>query len=68
MQIVSYIFVDCLLLNKLSLSLKVANTLLGLSNPSSFSVTNGLDDYQNENKLSNSPTKYQNKDIVSIYI
>jgi hypothetical protein len=46
----------------------VANTLLGLSNPSSFSVTNGLDDYQNENKLSNSPTKYQNKDIVSIYI
>ena len=68
MQIVSYIFVDCLLLNNLSLSLKVANTLLGLSNPSSFSVTNGLDDYQNENKLSNSPTKYKNKDIVIIYI
>ena len=50
----------------------MANTLLGLSNPS-LTGSNGLnsllDDYQNENKIvnfSNSPTKYQNKDIVSL--
>ncbi len=42
----------------------MTNSLLGLSNPNGTLI----EDYQNENKITNftnSPTKYQNKDIVS---